>query len=193
MKKKGYNGHTGLWREKPSKKLGGKRQKICCGALLSRREREREVWKLLKKVSWISQDLILKKTYSRFSIDRKSVSIDRNRQKLTKIFKCNFDWSKNRLDQSKFWKNRIFEKINQFLKKLLKALNIRNKMHKYEIKCFSKTWVLNLVFQKLRFSNILPLNSQTQNMFCIRTQSICKLGWSDRKTHIITCTIFSKE
>ena len=40
MKKKGYNGHTGLWREKPCKKLGGKRQKICCRALLSRRERE---------------------------------------------------------------------------------------------------------------------------------------------------------
>ena len=28
MKKKGYNGHTGLWREKPCKILGGKRQKI---------------------------------------------------------------------------------------------------------------------------------------------------------------------
>ena len=28
MKKKGYKGHTGLWREKPCKNLGGKRQKI---------------------------------------------------------------------------------------------------------------------------------------------------------------------
>ena len=28
MKKKGYKGHTGLWREKPCKKLEGKRQKI---------------------------------------------------------------------------------------------------------------------------------------------------------------------
>ena len=28
MKKKGYNGHTGLWREKSCKNLGGKRQKI---------------------------------------------------------------------------------------------------------------------------------------------------------------------
>ena len=27
MKKKRYNGHTGLWREKPCKKLGGKRKK----------------------------------------------------------------------------------------------------------------------------------------------------------------------
>ena len=66
-------------------------------------------------------------------------------------------------------------------------------MHKYEMKYFSKTQVLNPVFPKLRFSNILPLNSQTQNMFSIRTQGICKLGWSDQKTHTITCIMFSKE
>ena len=141
MKEKGYNGHTSLWREKPCKKLGGKRQKNCCRALPSRRERERKVWKLLKKVSWISQDLTFKKTYSRFSIDRKLVSIDRNRQTLTKNFKRNFDWSKVRLDQSKFWENKIFGKITWFLKKLLKVLNIMNKMHECEMKCFFKTQV----------------------------------------------------
>ena len=41
-------------------------------------------------------------------------------------------------------------------------------MHKNEMKCLSKTQVLNPVFLKLRFSNILPLKSQTQNMFCIK-------------------------
>ena len=53
-----------------------------------------------------------------------------------------------------------------------------NKMHKNEMKCFSKTQVLNPVFPKLRFSNILPLKSQTQNMFCTKknTQSNFKLG-----------------
>ena len=66
-------------------------------------------------------------------------------------------------------------------------------MHEYEMKYFSKTQVLNPVFPKLRFSNILPLNSQTQNKFYAKTQSNCKLGWSDRKTHTITCTMFSKE
>ena len=66
-------------------------------------------------------------------------------------------------------------------------------MHKYEMKCFSKTQVFNPIFPKLRFSNILPLNSQTQNMFCTRTQSNCKLGGSDQKTHTITCAMFSKE
>ena len=68
-------------------------------------------------------------------------------------------------------------------------------MHKNEMKCLSKTQVFNPVFLKLRFSNILPLKSQTQNMFCTKknTQSNSKLGWSDRKTHIITCIMFSKE
>ena len=102
MKKKGYNGHTGLWREKPCKNLGGKWQKIAVEPCRVG-ERERKVWKLLKNVSWISQDLTFKKAYSRFSIDR-------NRQKLTKNFKCNFDWSKNKLDQSKIWKNSILER-----------------------------------------------------------------------------------
>ena len=70
-----------------------------------------------------------------------------------------------------------------------------NKMHEYEMKCFSKTQVLNPIFPKLRFSNSLPLSSQTQNMFCTKkkTQSNCKLGWSDQETHTITCTMFSKE
>ena len=67
-------------------------------------------------------------------------------------------------------------------------------MHEYEMTCFSKTQVLNPVFPKLRFSIILPLKSQTQNMFCTNnTQSNFKSGWSDRKIHTITCTMFSKD
>ena len=42
-KKRGQYGHTCLWREKPCKKLGGKLQKICCGALPSQREREKSL------------------------------------------------------------------------------------------------------------------------------------------------------
>ena len=90
MKKKGYNGHTGLWREKPCKNLGGKWQKIAVEPCRVG-ERERKVWKLLKKVFWTNQDLTFKKAYSGFSINRKSVLIDRNRQKLTNNFKRNFD------------------------------------------------------------------------------------------------------
>ena len=67
-------------------------------------------------------------------------------------------------------------------------------MHEYKMKYFSRTQVLNPFFPKLRFSNILPLKTQTQNMFCTNnTQSNFKLDWSDRKTHTLTCTMFSKE
>ena len=52
MKKKGYNGHTGLGREKPCKKFGGKRQKILYGALPSQRQRKK-FEKFLKK--WFEQ------------------------------------------------------------------------------------------------------------------------------------------
>ena len=65
-------------------------------------------------------------------------------------------------------KQNFREKQPDFLKTLNKALNIMNKMHKNEIKFFSKTQVLNPVFPKLRFSNILPLKSQTQSMFCTK-------------------------
>ena len=67
-------------------------------------------------------------------------------------------------------------------------------MHEYEMKCFSKTQDLNPVFPKLRFSTILPLKSQTQNMFCTNnTQSNFKLSWLDRKIHTLTYTMFSTE
>ena len=67
-------------------------------------------------------------------------------------------------------------------------------MHECEMKCFSKTQALNPVFPKLRFSTIFPLKSQIQNMFCTNnTQSNFKFGWLDRKTHTLTCTMFSKE
>ena len=52
MQKEGKYRHTGLGREKPCKKFGGKRQKILCGALPSRRERKR-FEKFLKK--WFEQ------------------------------------------------------------------------------------------------------------------------------------------
>ena len=82
MKKKGYNGHIGLGRGKPYKKFGRKRQKFEDCACPNWREKN-EFEKVLKKVIWISQIWLLKKAYSRFSIDWKLVSIDRNRQKLT--------------------------------------------------------------------------------------------------------------
>ena len=63
MKRKGYNGHTDLWREKPCKILGGKRQKICCGALPSRREKEKSL-KTFEKGELNKSRSDLKKAYS---------------------------------------------------------------------------------------------------------------------------------
>ena len=65
------------------------------------RER-RKVEKLLKKMFWNSQRIVLKKPEIRSSIDRKTGSINQTRQRLTEFLKQDFDWSKIRLDQSKF-------------------------------------------------------------------------------------------
>ena len=91
-------------------------------------ERERGKFeKSFEKVFWICQNIVLKKLDLRCSIGRKIGSINRTRQRLTEFFKNDFDWSKIRLDLSKFLKNNFLEKITWFLKTYLKALNIRNK------------------------------------------------------------------
>ena len=66
------------------------------------------------------------------------------------------------------------------MQKLLKALKFMNHMHEYEMKYFSKTHVLNLVFPKLRFS-IHSLKISTIKYILHKTQGICKLGWSNQK------------
>ena len=90
------------------------------------------------------------------SIDPKPIEHRSKHTKPNQNFNHNFDRSKNKLDQSKLWKNQFFEKQSNFMQKLLKALNFMNKMNEYEMKCFSKTLVLNPVFPKLRFSNNSP-------------------------------------
>ena len=62
----------------------------------------REVWKELLKKVWISQRTLFKNAETRYSIDRKTGSINRTRQRLTEFLKEDFNWSKIRLDQSKF-------------------------------------------------------------------------------------------
>ena len=69
-------------------------------------ERERKVWKSFEKVFESVKILFKKKLESRCSIDRKTGSINQTKQRLTEIFQKDFDWSKIRLDQSKFWKKK---------------------------------------------------------------------------------------
>ena len=66
------------------------------------------------------------------------------------------------------------------MQKLLKALNFMNHMHEYEMKCFSKTHVLNPIFPKLRFS-IHSLKISNIKYVLHKTQGIFKLGWSNQK------------
>ena len=76
-------------REKPCKNLVEKRQKILNGALPSQRERgkfEKELKKCFELVKHC-----LKKLDSRCSIDRKTGSINRTKQRLTEIFPKDFD------------------------------------------------------------------------------------------------------
>ena len=68
-----------------------KRQKIFSGALPSRREREKFEKDLKKCFESVKTLFKKKKLDSRCSIDRKTGSINRTRQRLTESFKRNFD------------------------------------------------------------------------------------------------------
>ena len=167
MQKEGYKGLTSLGREKPCKKNGGKWQKNLIEAL-TESYRERKFWKLLKSKFEHVKIRFEKTLYKIFDwskirfdwtkmlrLNKYQSSIDQNGQRMTKVFNRNFVWLKNRFNQSKFWKKQIFEKKKQtsFVQKPLKVLNFKNKMHEYEMKCFSKTQVFNPVFQKFKIFN----------------------------------------
>ena len=79
-KRKGIKVLLALW-EKNIAKIWLKMTKNLSGALPSRRERGK-----FEKVDWTSQIWVFKKPDSRVLIDRKTVSIDRNRQRLVNFF-----------------------------------------------------------------------------------------------------------
>ena len=81
MQKEGQKGLTGLGRQKPCKNFGRKRQKILGGAL-AKPEREESLKNFWKSAFEKVQSDFKKKHDSRVSIDRKTASIDRNRQRL---------------------------------------------------------------------------------------------------------------
>ena len=156
--------------------------------------RERKSWKTFEKVSLNTWKSVFKKFSTQFSIDRKIDSIGRKY----------FDWSntnrapiKTDRDSQTFLiaisinrktilisrnsrKISFFEKQSKIMQKLLKALNFMNHMNEYEMKCFSKTHVLNLVFPKLRFS-IHSLKISNIKYVLHKNQGIFKLGWTNQK------------
>ena len=138
-----------MWEKNLAKIRSKTTKNLLCN--LAKSERKRKVRKRVWKSVWISQSIVFKKLETRCLIDRKTGSINRTRQRLTEFFLKNFDWSKIRLDLSKFWKNSFWEKKPKFLKAYLKALNIRKKMHEYKMKFSPKTQVLNPIFQNFWF------------------------------------------
>ena len=119
---------------------------------LAKSERERKSWKTFEKDVWNSQRTVFKKPEIRRSIDQKTGSINRTGQRLTEFLKQDFDWSKIRLNQSKFWKKQLLREKTWFFKILPQSLEYnQKKMLEYEMKCSPKTQVLNPIFQKIRF------------------------------------------
>ena len=128
-------------------------------------ERER----VFEKVVWTSQIWFFKNLIHEFRLIEKQfrlIETDRGFSKILKQFQNNFDWSKNRLDQSKQteaslnnfkrisidrkidWINRNWQRLTKFeekhsfwkkIQEQLKALKLMNKMHKYVMIWFSKT------------------------------------------------------
>ena len=77
---------------------------------------------------------------------------------------------------------------------LLKALKFFfKKMHEYEMNDFHKTQVLNPVFPKLSFSNILPFKiSNTKYVLHKKILKVISNLVGQIERHTITCTMFSK-
>ena len=135
------------------------------GGAKSESEREREnlknFWKgVFEKVKFrflknlIHNIRLIEKQFRSIEPDRgslkflKEISIDRKT-----------DWINRKFGKTFF----LGKKKTWFLKTHLKALKIRNKMHEYKMKCFSKTLVLNPSFPKIKIFNYSPFkNSNTK-------------------------------
>ena len=117
------------------------------------------------------------KNWKFFSFDQSNTN--RVRQKVMIKNQGIFDQSRNEINWSKIWKNQIFEKQSNFMQKLLKAW-----YDEYEMKCFSKTLVLNpdLPKKKIFFQSMF-LKSQSLNTFCIKIKEFSILDGQNNITH----------
>ena len=180
------------WREENLAKRPEENDKKLRMSLVQIEEREKSL-KNFWKVRLNKSNSVFKKLDSQFLINRKSVSIDRNRQRLTKKkFLNQFRLIEKKsqsieiLEKSQFWKKA------QFLHKILQALKDMSQIHEHEMQSFSKTQVLNPFFPRLIFSNILHNFSSIKSI--LHKNSNYLQTWLVKpKTHTITYTMFSKK
>ena len=136
MQKEWQKGLTGFERQKPCKNSGGKRQKIFGGAL-AKSEREEMLKNFLKKTIWP-----FKKHVSQVSIDQKTASIDRNKQRLYKKNLKQVRSIENQFRSIEIGRGSPnFEEKHNFWKTFRinsKHWNLRTKMHEYVMIWFSK-------------------------------------------------------
>ena len=123
QKRKSKKGLTGARWQRPWERLREKRQKNGCRIWTSRRERERAFWKVLNSEKHVETHEKKKKLSKQFLIDRKTSLINRKLHSIDQVsiehrssqadsnqnFNHNFDRLSNKFDQSKIWKNQIFE------------------------------------------------------------------------------------
>ena len=160
---------------------------------LSQSERERKVWKTFEKWVWTSQTHFLKNPIHDFQLIKNQFRfIEIDIGSLKKNFKTISIYRKATSINRNSEKKHSFEKQPNFVHKLLQALKNMNKMHEYELQSFSKMQVLNPVFPKLRFSNILHKFSSIKSV--LHKNSKYLQTWLVKpKTYTITCTMFSKK
>ena len=153
------------------KKIEGKRKKFAWVGSVEERE-PKSFLKSFEIIKNMWKAYVFKKLSERFSIGQKIGSINQKSHSINpasieersskadsnQIFNRNFNRSSYKFDQSKIWKNQIFEKQSILMQKLLKEQCFMNKMHEYEMKRFSKTLEFNPDLPKTRFSINLSSN-----------------------------------
>ena len=101
------------------------------------------------------------------------------------------DWSKNRFDRLKVWKNQIFEKQSILLQKLLKAHCFIKNAWVWDEKFFKNTWIQPRS-SKIKIFNQFVLKAQTLNTFCIKIKELLILDGHNKITHNIMYQVYQR-
>ena len=125
--------------------------------------------------------------FKTISIDLKTVWINWSRQRLLLKILKHFRLIEKHIGSietdrgsQNFWEKTQFWKKQRHILEIPQSIEIYEQNAWVCDEMYFKKKVLNLVFPKLRFLTF-SINFQASNLFCIKTQNICKLGWSDQR------------